>query len=190
MTDEGKISIQNVDQAREHTRVSNNEIMARNAISLIKTSPEKLGKPPVTLGDMMEKVSILKNHLDGKQQIESALSSLSQISIASANREDDMRDDPTNLLKEIGRFADKFAKDEPDEFHDGTWHDVVKVVKVIEDNPHDFSGIPSLYNIAHVLREETLHVYMEKNDGKYPQTEEERQRIQEAMDDAKDVTIT
>lgn len=88
--------------------------------------------------------------------------------------------DPEAILTAIGRDAEDFAKDSPTEHNDGTWEDVRTMNELMANSP--------LGNITALLWEKTATVYKDRY-GKMPETEEEKQRFEDAKVRAKTTKV-
>ena len=117
---------------------------------------------PLTPDEVRSEVQEISTKIEGKS-IVSSLSSLSLFARSSEN--------PEAILNAISGAADKFIKDEPNEYDDGTWKDVKTALELTKNGP--------LSNVAYLLWEETASKY-EDIHGHIPQTAEEIKKFEEA----------
>lgn len=117
-----------------------------------------------SVDEVKESVAKLENEFGDKKEILSALKSIALFARTT--------DNPEALLNTIDQHAESFVKETPTEQHDGTWHDVRKARELAVNDI-------GINNVAHLMWEKTSRRYIDMY-GEMPQTQEEKQKFEDA----------
>lgn len=162
MSEEG-MSLENLQRFDSQFRKEYETRYAKGAHEMLASVPPE---------EIKSSVQKLGTSFEGK----SILSSVQMLSLFARSNEN-----PEAILTTIEREAEDFVKDSPTENHDGTWKDVKRVRELTQNSP--------MGNVTYLLWEKTAGKYKEIH-GDWPQTDEEKQRLEEAIERAKTVKVS